>query len=159
MEEGNETQNNNEQTVPSPLGHEQLFVFIFIGLLAIIGISVVFLNSPKDDVSSPSNAVNETMVPSTFVDVDGRNKNVLGIGVHKSEGRIYTHPESSMTLYVNKSVNCTNECLNSFTAYVSEKGVYHKTPNGDLLYLHNGDVFPGDTNGDEIGLGWQIARP
>jgi len=163
-EEGNETQ--NEQQVPGEhLGHREhqlvfaLILFVLLGTALFFG-AIFTTPAGIDKISTQKHVVpNEEMTAANFVDVPGRDKEVLGLAIHKEKGRHYSHPDTSMTLYINTGEGCDARCEEYFMPYITDDEVHQKIPQGDSLYLHKNDAFPGDTNGDGFDGLWEIARP
>jgi|GEM_PF-3029019 len=176
MTEGNEInpEGDSAEPVESPQAEtsnshsemELVFVLILVGMLGIgIFLYVVFGDDIRSSLLQRDGAEtavveisNEEMTSANYSDVEGRDENVLGLAIHKTEGRYYTHPESGMTLYTNTTGECNERCAEYFTSHVID-GEPQKTPQGESLYLYVNDVNPGDVTGDGFDTIWKIARP
>ena len=178
MAEGSEMSGDSSQTqqMSGHKEHELVFVLIMVGLLG-IGLFFVFIyfGSSNHFVPSSTPSANETMTSFNYSDVEGRNQNTLGLAIGKDIGRYYTHPESTMTLYVLTTGECSGECLSTWQPYLSnnvgaddpllgvvvrsDTGESQYTLNGRGLYTYNQDQFPGDIMGSGVNDVWQIARP
>ena len=101
-------------------------------------------------------------------------KDIVNVGITRDHGRILIMPQDGAGLYVHTENNCTDNCLDSWTPYLSESeftsgdlsteyrsdlSSFQYTWKGQGLNTFNGDTLRDKYQGISVSESWQLARP